>query len=303
MDIELPHGITYTTKEDVPVSIVAKTLLANEYLIRESIKILEDCFPDLQFQKTRIKVSHVSNASPLRELLALSVVIAFQKDLAEEVPDLVEKLTGYDVPDSADTLVTVLVLVAAIYIISNIADRVMPGKDTKKLKAEYKKKLDEFATVSGFDREQIEEVIENRYKESQPKTLIQKVQDFFLPAKLESGVTIEAENLETVSASAISEIPDEIDYELAESRKVYELQNIEIDIHRSDRDQNKHGWRAIIETVTEKQLRMELSPEILPSDLYGKIKVVGDVTVVEELQEDGTFLPKLYHLMRVKSSQ
>ena len=77
------------------------------------------------------------------------------------------------------------------------------------------------------------------------------------------------------------------------------LESATVEIHRSDRDSNVSGWRAIIRAVSDKKVRAELSPEISPAVLYPQIEVTGDVLVVQERNNDGDLVPKTYHLLSV----
>ena len=74
MEVTLQHAITYTTRGDVPVSVVAKTLLGNDRLIRESIKLMQAMVPNIGVSEIRIKVNQLSNASPLKAVFAVALV-------------------------------------------------------------------------------------------------------------------------------------------------------------------------------------------------------------------------------------
>ncbi|MCU1317497.1 MAG: hypothetical protein JWN63_2819, partial [Candidatus Acidoferrum typicum] len=73
-----------------------------------------------------------------------------------------------------------------------------------------------------------------------------------------------------------------------------------VDIHRYDRDEKKHGWRAVVSNLSNKKVRMELAPSIDPEALWGRKTVVGDILVNEERLPDGTVQPTMYHLMAVR---
>lgn len=110
----LSHVLTYTTAGDVPVEVVARSLIANERLIRESLRVIESSSPGSEISAVRVRVSSLSNASPLKQVFAVALFVAFQKDLEREVPSLIEKLTGHTVPEQFSTLVTVLVIMVAM---------------------------------------------------------------------------------------------------------------------------------------------------------------------------------------------
>ena len=127
MQIKLYHSLTYTTEGIVPVQLVAKSLLANERLIHESLRILESIGQNFKFDSIKVSVAQLSNESPLKEALAVAIFVAYQHDLEREVPQLLQTLTGHAIPDGSVTIVTVLVFLIAIYLIDAAIERLMPS--------------------------------------------------------------------------------------------------------------------------------------------------------------------------------
>lgn len=302
MEIGANHSITYTTQGDVPVPIVTRSLLSNERLIHEGFRLLSDLYPQLKTPKIRVKVSYLSNQSPLKETLAVGLFLAYQEDLEKEVPELVEALTGVQIPDSADTLVTVLVLAVALYLVHGSIERLLPGKSVKNLREELNNKINTVAEWLQMSPEAVRATLDQRYKKSS-RTLARKAQHFFSPAKIERGTEIQSDSGYGVGKGAIAEVPGAIDLAKADASKSYELTNVRVEIHRADRDTYKYGWRSVIHQVSDRKVRMELSPEIPPENLYGTTYLVGDVIVIEEQHEDGSYSPKTYHLIRVRTQQ
>lgn len=295
--------VTYATKGDVPVSVVAKSLLANERLVQESVGLLAALVPGLQVTSVKMKVSELSNRSPLKEVFALGLFLAYQEELEREVPALIQALTGTTVPEDAVTLVTVLVLMTAAYVVDGAVERLMPGKSSKALKAEYENKREIVARLLQITPEQVEAAVSSRYSQGREKSVFQRAVDFFLPAKIDGEVAIESDDPAVrIGEDAVAEVPDAIDYAQIGDTHSYTLEAATIEIHRADRDENKHGWRGVIRDVTPRKVRIELNADLRPDDLYGKTVVTGDVTVVEELQPEGGYAVKAYHLVRVISS-
>ena len=300
MEITLKHSLSYTTKRDVPVSVVAKSLLANERLIHESVRLLEECFDDLQVEKVNVKVQSLTNGSPLKELLSIGVFFTFQEGLEETVPEIIQMLTGATIPENTETLVTVLVILIAIYVIDHAVERIFPGKDIKALKQEYNSKMELLSEIISMEPSDIEEVFNKRLNEGKSKSLFKKALEFFLPAKLEPGTTIETENPRVnISNDAIQEVPSDVDFAQEEKQNVYQMNGVSIEIHRADTDYSNQGWIAIIEQVDSNRKKMILPPEVDPSILFTKRKITGDVNVVEEKQLDGDYAVKEYHLIRM----
>ena len=144
----------------------------------------------------------------------------------------------------------------------------------------------------------VESAIKDRFDAGRNKTLVNKVYEFFSPAKLEQGTIISDGGIE-ISNAAIQEIPSGIDVSQLDASYSYPADAALIEIHRADRDENKHGWRAIIRDISEKKIRMELDISINPENLYAHTIVRGDVVEIEEIGDDGDYHIKAYHLIRL----
>jgi hypothetical protein len=198
-----------------------------------------------------------------------------------------------------ESLVTVLVLLTAIYIIDTAVERLFPGKEVKRLKEEYEIKLLELARMTGLDRKVIEESLKHRLSEGKLKSLVKKAYEFFAPAKAEPDAEILVKDEVVIPRDVIDEIPSGIDVAQMEAKNVYELTDVEIEIHRSDIDFTQSGWIAVIDEVSDKRKKLVLSPELTPAKLFGARKIKGDVMVVEEVSEDGEYVIKEFHLMKL----
>lgn len=298
-NIELPFGVTYNTAKHVEVSIVARSLLANEALIKESAKLLEKVLDGTTVEVTSVRVGELTNGSPLKELLFIGLFFAFQDDLEKDVPDLIAHLTGTAIPEQYTTVVTVLSMIVAISVIDTTVKKFFPGKEMKALKADYEGKLDALCKLCEKSKEEIDTIVKESIGNNVRKRLIVAALDFFLPAKKEGAVSIHGLGDNTISEESVAEIPTELDYLADETQDSYEISGAIVDIHRSDRDSNDAGWRAIIESVSPKKMRMELSPSISAAEVYGKTTIIADVIVVEEKQQDGEYVPKTYHVMKI----
>lgn len=299
VQIKLYHSLSYTTDGLVPVHLVAKSLLANERLIHESLRLLEGIDKDFKIDSIQVSVAQLSNASPLREGFAIAIFLAYQKDLEKEVPQLLQSLTDSSILDGRPTIVTVMVLYVALYLMAAAIERLMPGKSVKAIKEEYEEKKQLTAKLLNVSPEIIEAAVKDRFDQGRNKSLVDKVHEFFAPAKIESGTEIIATESLRIPAAAIQEIPSALDSAQLETINSYPASNVLIEIHRADRDENKHGWRAIIRDVSDKKIRMELDMTISPEETWSKKVVRGDVAVIEERGDDGEYHVKAYHLLRV----
>ena len=298
-EISLPHEIIYGTERDVEVAIVAKSLLANEVLIKESAKILEGIIDGITVNVTRVRVGEITNGSPLKELMWVGVFFAFQDQLEQEVPKLFTEITGVSVSTEYTALLTVTVMLVAISIIDQASKKFFPGRDTKALKKDYQEKLQVLAELCDKDPAEIDSLVNESLGNNLKNRLIATALDFFSPSKTEGSAPIYGTGGHNISGEAVAEVPSDLDYLIEEAQEIYEVKDVVVDIHRADRDSNKAGWRAIINAVGNEKVRMELSPEINPASVYGKTTIRADVIVVQEKQPNGQYIIKMYHVMQI----
>ena len=120
---------------------------------------------------------------------------------------------------------------------------------------------------------------------------------------VDGNANIESPSGEILASwDAIREIPIELDTATPEGRS-YPMEEVFVEVHRSDRDQNRYGWRAVIPAISSKKVRLELHHELAPQDLYGVESLKGDVAVREEPNTDGDMEPRVYYLNRISNEQ
>src|SRR5690242_12209015 len=118
MDTLLPHQVQYDVPGHVPVSVIAESLVANGSLAIEAAYLLEALIPGMVVERAEVSVRRVSHESPLQQAFVVAIVAAFQPDMVRDVPLIFKDLTGVDVPDRYHTILTVVVMMIAIYGIS-----------------------------------------------------------------------------------------------------------------------------------------------------------------------------------------
>lgn len=302
MELALPYAITYNVRDDVPVTLVAKSLLASERLIQESFRLLEDIEPGLSVTKVAVAVREVSQQSPLREVLITTFILSFQEDLERAVPQLIEALTGRDIPANVEPLVTILVVVLAVLLVDRAIKAVWPDRETKQLRRDLARQVERLSEITGKPVAELERVLDERFDVQPTRSLLDKARDFLMPAKARNGEIVAGDAM-VVSREALQEVPDDIEQIIAEAPTHYERAGVLIEVHRADRDENKHGWRAVIPAISERKVRMELAPDIAPADLYGKTTIIGDVLVQEAVDSAGTLDVRTYHLLKVSPTR
>ena len=110
-EIRLPLSIVYQTEGVTPVSDIISALQATDDLVKDAVSLLPSLYGGLKIEQSSLNVRTLSQESPLREYFLLSLIVAFQDDLSEEVPAMLEDLFNITVDERFDTIVTVLFMI------------------------------------------------------------------------------------------------------------------------------------------------------------------------------------------------
>lgn len=296
MELRFEHRIYYKTTEVVPVEQVAHSLLANARLLREVPEFLTELVPGATFKRIEVGVREVDESS-LREVFWGILFITFQDDLAKEVPDLIQKLSGVDVPEQYDTLVTVASAVILFYVTDYVYMRFFE-KQSRSIKRQLDGLVEDLAMQLGMPETKIRETLRNKYDASRLRALAKAIINFFMPSKgAKDNYPVEIGKIE-VSRDTVAEVPRAIDETKIEKTKYLNFPSVEIEVVKEDLDKRSQ-WAAIVPEIHEKRLPLRINPPIDTEEIFTKRFLTGDVMAIFEAQSDGVFSPKEVHLTRV----
>ncbi|MGL1920480.1 MAG: hypothetical protein OCD03_05605 [Hyphomicrobiales bacterium] len=306
MKIPFQHKLVYgdSAQDKISVTDVANSLIANEQLVLEASKLLEKLFPSLEIDRVKVKFKSVSINSPLEETLWLTLYANYQEDLEKDVPVLIEDITGVEIPDKYDTLITILVILIAVYSIKYISKKIFEKDDKQKspsieISGNYNKVLIESSEITGIDVKDVEKTLINSYSDKENLSLAKKSLELIAPAK-KSGVGNLSGGGVEISEETIMSAPHDFEFEALEVEEALEeIEDIELVIHANDMDSAKKGWGAHIPSISSRRIRMQISPEIRLSKIYGKRKINGRIILQSKVDKKGEMKPYLIHLLEL----
>jgi len=297
MDITVPHVVVYDFDGRATVAEVAKSLVAQERLVREALAVLGEVFPNLTIEHTRIEFRDASQDSPFTTKMSAVIVAVYAAELGKDVPDIIQTLFGYDVPDSYDSIVSVLVLLVAVWGIDWVRQKIFPGKKESELAAEREKLLEQAANRAAVTQDEMEEAIARALKKHK-RSVMKAAADFFEPAKKHNARRIKSANAE-VSQRALEAMPSDIDLAQYEPPAEFEqLEGVTVHFRAHDLDKNK-AWAATIDEISTNRRPLHLAPGVRPEQLFDKKEIKGDVLVTSQLDANGEYVPSLYYLQKV----
>jgi len=301
MRSEIAQRFTYEIDGTASLSDIAQSLLSVERITKEVGPVLEGSVRGLSIEKIEISLRELTHASPVKEIFWLSVFVAFQKDLEAEVPTAIEQLTGVPVPDSYDTIVTVITLIIIFYGVDWVLQKIAPTGPSQKIQRMFNGLVDEAASGLGVPREKIIGTLEERYGGNKIRSIAKSAINFWNIAKRNPGSKVIAGTHE-VGPDVISEIPSDLDVASYEAEEISEpFEDVEIELHAQDIDRQKQGWAGVVKSISGDRLRMTLYPTISPEDIYRQDTIRGDIILVSRRQDSGDYLPYMFHLVGLRS--
>lgn len=304
MEITLKHGVEYDITDPVAVDDLVKSIEAHARLMKTATELLSKLVPGLQMETKRVSVLQLSQQSPLRELFAFSVVIAYQKELEKEVPALIESLTGVELSDQYDTLVTVLVMLVAIYGVSKAFDLLFPGRSKDNLAEAQESLAKRVAAMLGTTYQRVVAAVEVIFTGRSNRVLVGASQKVFAPTRNHPQASIRDDRQQvlvspsaTRDAQAASGLPYEPDGDDEPASNSEFHRNVRIILHAMDRDRKKRGWAGHCPDLFDDRIPMHLEKSIDPEGIFGKDEIRGDILLTSEENEDGKMTPKDFLLV------
>jgi hypothetical protein len=301
MDASLPHQVRYDVAGHIPVSVIAESLVANGTLAVEAAYLLEALIPGLVVERAEVSVRRVTHESPLEQAFVVAIVAAFQPDMVRDVPLIFKDLTGVEVPHRYDTILTVVVMMIAVYGISKAIERLFPARKTDKIDENLRNLTVVAGDLIQAPPGEIEAAVRGRLVDKEQGKLTKAIHNFFAPIVGKEGASIAGGGSE-IDSPALAQIPNfataEAESESDASESAFENDQ-RIIIHAMDRDRGKLGWAGHIPALFDERVPMKLDRTIDPESLFTKTEITGDVLIEYDIAGDGKKTPAQFHLLRL----
>lgn len=298
MELVIPHNASYDFDGRATVEEVSKSLIAQEKLVREAFAVIQELFPKLTLGAPKIEFREASQNSPFKTALYAVVAATYAPDLGDDVPDLLNTLFGVDIPDSYDSIVSVLVLVIAIWGLDKVREKLFPGKKETELEAEKQRLLTQAANKAYVTEDHLQEVLDKTLKRHK-RSVMKAAANFLESAKRHKARSLSVTGGESIQKKAIDAMPSDIDLAQYEPPTEFtEFQSVTVKFRAHDLDKNK-AWAATIEEVSPNRRPLHLAPDVRPEQLFDKKEIKADVLVTSVLDAEGEYVPNLYYLQKV----
>ncbi|OCJ63711.1 hypothetical protein A6U97_14750 [Agrobacterium tumefaciens] len=300
VEIRVPLSITYETAGSTPIVDVIAALHAADAAIEDAISLLPSLIDGVHIENSQINVRLLSQQSPLRELLLVTLLVAFQDDLNKEIPPMLEDIFKTNIPDSYDSIVTVVTMVVLFYGAAFLKDAAIKAVEDGALRHQVDSLISQLADSTGKSEEEIKRIFDTKYGKPAPvRRLARAVRGFFIPSQREGGAPVTFDR-KTIDRDVVREVPYPQEFAAKEDFEKYQpINDVVLDIHAQDKDKVSVGWAAVPRGITEKRLRMKIIEPITANDLWNKDTIRADITLIHHLAADG-YVPAEIHLIRIR---
>lgn len=242
----------------------------------------------------------------MKEGLYVAILTVYQKDLEKAVPELIQHLTGYSVPDEYKSLVTVLAVLFLYFAAKTISDKLSKSKSDKgtsapTIRGNYNTYINIASDQLKVPPEVIESAVNATVTPKRRGVLIKSAIDLFRPAKRGGPGRIVVPGLPDVDKEAVAEFPDAAMSDMNSEPEIESYPKAMLEIRATDRDKATRGWYGRLHAgpMSTGRLELKLSPFVDREALAKRDMVKIEAMVESQYQEDGSLKPSRIHVLNV----
>lgn len=298
-EISLPLRIEYRVSGNTSLADVIAALQSAEELIADGVSLLPSFVDGVEIRQAAINMRSLTQESPLRELFLVALIVAFQDDLKQEIPPVIESLFHVKIPDSYDSLLTVMVMIVLFYGVALAKDVAAGAVSGGAAKSTLRELISELSESTGKSESEVTAILRAKYEKPGPvKKLVLSALRFFRPSHVGNNAPI-AIDRHLIGSEIVKDVPfaNEVS-ETSDFQRFEPHNDITLELHASDVDKVNSGWAAVPKGVSDARLRMRLISPVSPKDLFGKRTVRGDIVLISQMTSAG-FEPVEIHLTAI----
>lgn len=288
------HTIYYSNKEHVPMQEIAESLLALTKIVERTPQLLDELLEDASVDRVEIYLDELKSGS-LFERAVFKFFFKSQKEFDSFFRTGGKKL-GVDALKKNKKAIPYLIL-CAVLMGGVYALRRSVGDKERSIQVENHatQMIQITAGTLNMDPKDLKDILVRSLKDN--SDLAKDAVKFVRPAKLEQGasITMDDDSQSSLNSQVVNSFPKDL-HELPAPEFVQEYQNIEIQIRAVDLDSTKKGWAAKVPAISDARVKLQLAPFMDGAELMEKKVVLGSLTAVFEVQDDGSRIPRLYYL-------
>lgn len=280
-EVIFSHGIDYPDASEVTLTEIANTLISHEKLSPILARLFENLIDGVTVDRVQFSLERLERSS-LKEAFFVALLLVYQKDLEKEVSTVIEAITGQQVGERFDTLVTVLVMILLFYGGNYIINRLSKkdSKDGTVVLGDFNVYVDLAGSILGVSRERVIAAVERAVSGRKKRTVGRAAIDFFRPAKRGKGGRIAPRGTPEISEETVRKFPSEAALsELGSDSEPEPYTGVRVEIRATDRDWQRRGWYGIVreDGFPDQRVSMVLYPTVDANALADSHLVRADI--------------------------
>jgi len=296
LEFTASHQIYYSTKNPIPISQVAESLLALERIIQRSPIVLEKLFDGVKIQKIHAYVERIESGS-----LTERIIVRFLFGSQEKFDDFVDKVSkGAGMEKLRETPIFPIIIMGIVLSGAMIAHDNWGGPPENRtvIEANNNTIINLGAGMVDMDPVTFRAIVETAV--SNRADLARDTVKIIRPAKSDKDSNIVFDDIPelTLASETIRAIPTYLKDDISDE-SISDYEKVEIEIRAIDLDSLKRGWAVKIPAVHEKRIPLQIDKSIDPEILIGKKFFKGDVTVIFKKDAQGSDIPEKGFLRRL----
>jgi len=292
------HVVRYPNIGAASIDDIAAALVANDRFAKRLPALIEALAPGLNVDQLTVEFRKLEKNGLIEEVL-VHLLTTYQKQIEGRIVEGVETLTGIEISEGSETLVSVLIVLVALFAAREIWRRLFPDKPAVHIEGDYNTYVQVVSNKFGTSAEVLERVLENIVGKKDTTALRKSAGDFFRPAKRGGNSAIEVVGTPGISAKAVEEFPNDATLESLEDDRSDQFQNVEIAFHAWDIDKNKSGWAVHLPGLLDRRTKATLFPSVKMSTLTGVKRAKGDVIVNYRTDKNGNEIASIVHIVNI----
>lgn len=298
MDIEYTQDIYYSNKQKIPISEVARSLLALEEASSVVPTLIETIFDDVSIKSMSIYIEELESGS-LKERVQYYLWIALQNNL-ENNSEIEYKNLSNETGENKRNIIGWALAATLIIALKFAADRAFPNEEKPYLQEQINITFQAGRDITGIDSEKLLGTVKTLVKEN-PQAIKGAI-GFTNPAKKEKNAHLKIGTITRLTSELLKEVPAGL-FEEEEQERVIELTDTEVFIRATDKDSGKKGWGATVPEFSEKRVRMHIAPGIDLEFLSHQDVIVGDVAIFYLVTTQGNVKKPHIHLYSINEEE
>ncbi|ADP96450.1 hypothetical protein [Marinobacter adhaerens] len=298
MDFSIPQQVHYTNKNRASIQEIADGLVALDSLIRQTPSVLEALFPDYKIESVEIYLDEFRSGS-IWEDLVVKFIFGNQKNFDSAIGAAREKLGMEEVmsdPQVLSAIILVMVLSGGLYWLGKRSKN-KPEKRAA-IEANNNTVIQIGSGMVGLDADEFRALIDNAVQDK--NQLAKDAARIVKPAKRDPNGYIEFGDNPglKITSESVKAMPDYVQDDEPEEI-VEDYDGLLLELRAIDLDHTKSGWRVRAPDLSDRRIKLQLDPSVMPDDLFNKRQIRGKVTVVFRSDNAGQKIPRLIFLREV----